>query len=229
MLRFVLRRKSLRSVGLHTIILQMTGSWQKVKQKQIPWHHFKFFLSVFYSPKNTYVLGSQVRNAVFMHEFAWHQLSYRQETLWSPSWEQSLSLLPVWMVHQKVRQEGSRLRTEAEGRSLYVFHLCAGVPTGVGSGRGVGLAVLHCSRCSMRCIYSCLGGVQVGFFLKLADVFLVPDPFVAKPVGYLRGRAQGGGAEESDVKQPQHRALSSMIVSRCHVWVHQVPNSQPLQ
>lgn len=35
--------------------------------------------------------------------------------------------------------------------------------------------------------------------------------------------------KESDVKQPQHRALSSVIVSRCHVWVHQVPNSQPLQ
>ena len=81
----------------------------------------------------------------------------------------------------------------------------------------------------MGCIYSGLGGIQVRFFLKLANVFLVSDPFVAKPVGYLRGRAEGGGAEESDVKQPQHRALSSVIVSRCHVWVHQVPNSQPQQ
>lgn len=102
------------------------------------------------------------------------------------------------------------------------------MPTGVGCGRGVGLAVLHCSGCSVCRIYSSLGGIQVGFFLKLADIFLVPDPFVAKPVGYLRGRAEGGGAEESDVKQAQHHALSSATVSRCHVWVHQVPNSQPL-
>ncbi len=75
----------------------------------------------------------------------------------------------------------------------------------------------------------CLHGIEVGLLLELANVFLVADSFVAKPVGYLCGRAEGGGAEESDVKQPQHRALSSVIVSRCHVWVHQVPNSQPLQ
>lgn len=185
------------------------------------------FWMFFYFAKNTCVLGSQVRNALFMHEFAWHQLSYRQETLWSPSWEQSLSLSPVWIVHERARQVGSGLRAEVEGASF--FCLCAGVPTGVGCGRGVGLAVLHCSGCSVCCIYSSLGGIQVGLFLKLADIFLVPDPFVAKPVGYLCGRAEGGGAEESDVKQPQHRALSSVIVSRCHVWVHQVPNSQPLQ
>lgn len=134
------------------------------------------------------------------------------------------------MVHERVRQVGSRLKAELEGTSVFFFFcLYAGVPTGVRCGRGVGLAVLHCSGCSMCCIYSSLGGIQVGFFLKLADIFLVPDPFVAKPVGYLCGRAEGGGAEESDVKQPQHHALSSVIVSRCHVWVHQVPNSQPLQ
>lgn len=56
-----------------------------------------------------------------MHEFAWHQLSYRQETLWSPSWEQSLSLLPAWIVHERVRQVGSRLRAETEGRSRLVY------------------------------------------------------------------------------------------------------------
>lgn len=117
---------------------------------------------------------------------------------------------------------------EVQGRFSFLS-MRSGVPTGVRRGRGVGLAVLHCSSCSMGCVYSRLGSIQVGLFLKLADIFLVPDPFVAKPVGYLRGRAQGGGAEESDVRQPQHRALSSVTVSRCHVWVHQVPNSQPLQ
>lgn len=65
-----------------------------------------------YFAKNTHVLGSGVRNALFMH-----QLSYRQETLWSPSWEQSLSLSPVCMV----RQVGSRFRAEAEGTSLFVY------------------------------------------------------------------------------------------------------------
>lgn len=106
---------------LHTITLQMTGSWQKVKGKQIPRHHCEISSLFFYFAKNTCVLGSQVRNALFMHEFAWHQLSYRQETLWSPSWEQSLSLLAVWVVHERVRQVGSRLRAEVEGRSFFVY------------------------------------------------------------------------------------------------------------
>lgn len=131
---------------------------------------------------------------------------------------------------------GSRLRPEVEGKSLFFFFFLfisrlhyAGVPTRVRCSRGVGLAVLHCSGCSMCRVYSSLGGVQVGFLLKLANIFLVADALVAEPVGYLRGRAQRGGAEESDVKQPQQRALSSVTLSRCHVWVHQVPNSQPLQ
>lgn len=34
--------------------------------------------------------------------------------------------------------------------------------------------------------HGCLCGVEVGFFLKLADILLVPDSFVAKPVGYLQ-------------------------------------------
>lgn len=80
-----------------------------------------FWIFFFYFAKNTYVLGSQVRNALFMHEFAWHQLSYRQETPWSPSWEQSLSLSPVWIVHETVSQVGSRLRAEVEGRSFFVY------------------------------------------------------------------------------------------------------------
>ena len=91
-------------------------------------------------------------------------------------------------MHERVRQVGSRLRAEIEGRSFSCLY--AGVPTRVRCGRGVGLAVLHCSGCSVCCIYSSLGGIQVGFFLKLADIFLVPDPFVAKPVGYLCGRAE---------------------------------------
>lgn len=31
-----------------------------------------------------------------------------------------------------------------------------------------------------------LCGIEVGFFLKLANILLVPDSFVAKPVGYLQ-------------------------------------------
>lgn len=142
-----------------------------------------FFL---YFPPNTCVLGSQVRNTFFLHEFDWHQLSYRQETLWSPSREQSLSLLPVWMVYEWVWYKGSRFRTEAEGRSfIKSLFLYIGMPTGIGSGGGVGLAVLHSGGCSVCRVHGGLGGVQVGLFLKLADVFLVPDPFVPEPVGYL--------------------------------------------
>lgn len=93
------------------------------------------------------------------------------------------------------------------------------VPTRVRCGRGVCLAVLRCNGCSLCCIYSSLGGIQVGLLLKLANIFLVSDALVAKPVGYLckRRAEEGGGAEESDIKQPQQRALSSGIVSRCHV------------
>ena len=123
---YLAKKKHYHSVGLHTITLQMTGSWQKVKGKQIPWHPSEFFFFFFlYCAKNTCVLGSQVRNALFMHEFAWHQLSYRQETLWSPSWEQSLSLSPVWIVHERVRQVGSGLKAEVEGRYLFfVLSIC---------------------------------------------------------------------------------------------------------
>lgn len=122
----------------------MTGSWQKVKGKTNPMASFWFF-SIF--AKNTYVLGSQVRNALFMHEFAWHQLSYRQETLWSPSWEQSLSLFSVWMVHERVRQVGSRLTAEVKGQMFFVY-MQRGLPElGV-----VGeLAWLFCTAAAAAC------------------------------------------------------------------------------
>lgn len=106
-------------------------------------------------------------------------------------------------MHEGVRQVGSRLRAEVEGR---LFYLNAGEPTGVGCGRGVGLAVLHCSGCSVCCIYSGLGGIQVGLFLKLADIFLVPDPFVAEPVGYLcehsRRRRRSRGVRRQGATAP---------------------------
>lgn len=93
------------------------------------------------------------------------------------------------------------------------------LPTRVRRGRGVCLAVLRRNGCSLRRVDGGLGGIQVGLLLKLADVFLVPDALVAEPVGYLceRRAGEGGGAEESDIKQPQRRALSGGIVSRCHV------------
>lgn len=93
----------------------MTESQGKTNPMALFWIH-----AFFYFAKNTCVLGSQVRNALFMHEFAWHQLSYRQETLWSPSWEQSLSLLPVWMV-QWVREAGKQ-QVKGWGRGqIYVY------------------------------------------------------------------------------------------------------------
>lgn len=64
-------------------------------------------------------------------------------------------------------------------------------PTGVGCGGRVGLAVLHGGGCSVGCVHGGLGSVQVGLFLKLADIFLVADPFVAEPVGYLCGESRG--------------------------------------
>lgn len=214
---------------LHTIALQMTESWQKVKGKQIPWHHFEILLLFFLPKIHVFSVHKSGTDSLCMTLLGINCLIDRRHC--DPQAGSRACHSCLWMVHERVRHVGSRLRAEVEGRSFFVFFFClyAGVPTGVRCGRGVGLAVLHCSGCGVCRIYSSLGGIQVGLFLKLADIFLVPDPFVAKPVGYLCGRAEGGGAEESDVKQPQHRALRSVIVSRCHVWVHQVPNSQPLQ
>lgn len=60
------------------------------------------------------------------------------------------------------------------------------VRTGIWRGGRIGLVVLHrCGHCVCGC-HGCLGSVEVGFFLKLADILLVPDSFVAKPVGYLQ-------------------------------------------
>lgn len=57
--------------------------------------------------------------------------------------------------------------------------------TRVRRGGRVGLVVLHgCGHCVRGC-HGCLCSIEVGFFLKLADILLVPDSFVAKPVGYL--------------------------------------------
>merc|ERR1712137_1081909 len=45
----------------------------------------------------------------------------------------------------------------------------------------------HGSRCSGHAVRrracSFFGGVQVGFFLSFADVLLVANPFVSKPIG----------------------------------------------
>lgn len=103
---------------------------------------------------------------------------------------------------------------------------CTGVPTGVGCGRGVGLAVLHCGGHCMRCCYCSLSSVQVSFFLELAYVLLVPDSLVAEPVGYLGERAEGEPrCQTSSSQGTVHWAVWLFQ----DVWVHQVPNSQPLQ
>lgn len=57
--------------------------------------------------------------------------------------------------------------------------------TRIGCSGGVGLTVLHGSSHSMCCIHSSFGSIQIGLLLELADVLLVTDPLVAKPVRYL--------------------------------------------
>lgn len=84
----------------------------------------------------------------------------------------------------------------------------------------------------MRGSHGCLSGVQVGLLLELANVFFVADPLVAEPVGYLRERwkAKKRGKKRRGRQtsmQTRHCALSRVIVSRCHVWVHQVHSPQP--
>lgn len=85
----------------------------------------------------------------------------------------------------------------------------------------------------MRGSHGCLSGIQVGLLLELADVFFVADPLVAEPVGYLRERRKEKERGEKKRRgrqtsmQTRHCALSRVIVSRCHVWVHQVHSPQP--
>lgn len=167
-----------------------------------------------------------------MHEFAWHQLSYRQETLWSPSWEQSLSLLPPWIVHERVRQVGSRLTAEVESRLFGFFSyiwmkVCLPELGVVGE-----LAWLFCTAAAAACaaFTAVLAAYRLASSWNLPIFFLYRIRLLPNQLDTCVRRAEeGGGAEESDVKQSQYCALSSVIVSRCHVWVHQVPNSQPLQ
>lgn len=120
---------------------------------------------------------------------------------------------------------GERARQKAKRQRVNKGRVVFQLPTGVGRGGRVGLAVLHGGGGRVRRVHGRLGGVQVGLLLELADVLLVPDPLVAEPVGYLheaeRNRGGGcgegeegeggGGAEESDVKQPHapctHRAV----------------------
>lgn len=216
---------------LHTITLQMTGSWQKVKGKQMASFWFLFFSSLYFA-KNTCVLGSQVRNALFMHEFARHQLSYRQETLWSPSWEQSLSLLPVWIVHERVRQVGSRLRAEVEGRSFILIFIFVYMQECLPELGVVGeLAWLFCTAAAAACaaFTAVLAAYRLASSWNLPIFFLYRILLLPNQLDTCVREQKEEEQKESDVKQPQHRALSSVIVSRCHVWVHQVPNSQPLQ
>lgn len=90
---------------------------------------------------------------------------------------------------------------------ILCFYLNAGAPTRVGCGRGIGLTVLSCSGCSLCCIYSSLGSVQVGLFLKLADIFLVPDALVAKPVGYLCREEQEKEEEQRSQMSNSHSSM----------------------
>lgn len=81
----------------------------------------------------------------------------------------------------------------------------------------------------MRGSHGCLSGIQVGLLLELANVFFVADPLVAEPVGYLRERRKekerGEKKRGGGVRRQCRRGR--VIVSRCHVWVHQVHSPQP--
>lgn len=80
------------------------------------------------------------------------------------------------------------------------------VRTRVWCGGGVCLVVLDGRGHGVRCGHSRLCCVEIGFFLELPNVLLVPDSLIAKPVGHLQRR------EVRRVKDT--RRLTS---SRCHV------------
>lgn len=60
------------------------------------------------------------------------------------------------------------------------------VRTRIWRGGRIGLVVLNGGGDCVCGRHGSLCGIEVGFFLKLADILLVPDSFVAKPVGYLQ-------------------------------------------
>lgn len=98
---------------------------------------------------------------------------------------------------------------------------------------GVGLTILHGSSHGMCCVYSGFSSIQIGFFLKLANVLLVTNPLVAKPVRYLKeekSKKRGLGEKRKMYKMSRctrHCTTHSVIASSCFVWVHQVDGPQP--
>lgn len=79
--------------------------------------------------------------------------------------------------------EGLPLQT-----ALWMRYHPSRVRTGVWCGGGVCLVVLDGRGHGMRCSHSRLCCVQIGFFLELPNVLLVPDSLIAKPVGHLQWR-----------------------------------------
>lgn len=64
----------------------------------------------------------------------------------------------------------------------------------------------------MRSCHGCFCSIEIGLLLKFADVLLVPDSFVAKPVGHLpsAGTWNGKGGEVTKKKKSNFLSLLSM-------------------
>lgn len=95
------------------------------------------------------------------------------------------------------------------------------VRTRVWCGGGVCLVVLDGRGHGVRCGHSRLCRVEVGFFLELPDVLLVPDSLIAKPVGHLQWREVGR------VKDTKHLTWQSTMPLRCQVQSSKYPCPRP--
>lgn len=122
----------------------------------------------------------------------------------------------------------SRFRADVEGTLCCFVYMQECLPElGV-----VGeLAWLFCTAAAAACaaFTAVLAAYRLASSWNLPIFFLYRILLLPNQLDTCVGEQRGRSRDKSDVEKSQHRTLSSVIVSRCHVWVHQVPNSQPLQ
>lgn len=88
--------------------------------------------------------------------------------------------------------------------------------TRIGCSGWVGLTVLHSSSYGMRCIHSSFGSIQIGLLLELANVLLVTDPLVAKPIRYLvEKKKKGGGVGRGEGRVSDVKVDEALCTIQC--------------
>lgn len=141
---------------------------------------------------------------------------YRSEwhSLWTVGFPAQAGPLSTHLQNKPISEYKSLLKGPLCTQWGWSFRACGRCLSGcVGSahailtrvwrGGWVGLVVLHgCGHCVCGC-HGCFCSIEIGLLLKFADVLLVPDSFVAKPVGYLSRTGHEIGRVEKSQRKSQ--------------------------